>query len=80
MAKRERKKSESITNPDPKADVAGPSSVDYKTKKRSKMKWFIAAALLFLMIFIGGGPFFFGPLPNNASIFTSRIFKSVFCL
>ena len=64
MAKRERKKSESITNPEPKADVTGPSSVDYKTKKRSKMKWFIAAALLFLMIFIGGGPLFLDHFPT----------------
>ena len=64
MAKRERKKSESITNPEPKADVAGPSSVDYKTKKRSKMKWFMAAALLFLMIFIGGGPLFLDHFPT----------------
>ena len=64
MAKRERKKSESIINPEPKADVAGPSSVDYKTRKRSKMKWFIAAALLFLMIFLGGGPLFLDNFPT----------------
>ena len=56
MAKRESKKSVSLTNPGPNADVAGPSSMDYKIKKRSKIKWFIATTLLLLMIFIGGGP------------------------
>ena len=56
MAKRESKKSVSLTNPGPNADVAGPSSMDYKIKKRSNMTWFIATTLLLLMIFIGGGP------------------------
>ena len=63
MAKRERKKSVSLTNPVPNADVAGPSSVDYNTKKRSKMKWFMAALLLLLMIFIGGAPLFLDYFP-----------------
>ena len=63
MAKRESKKSVSLTNPGPNADVAGPSSVDYNTKKRSKMKWFMAAPLLLLMIFIGGAPLFLDTFP-----------------
>jgi len=63
MAKRERKKSISLTSPGPNADVAGPSSVDYNTKKRSKMKWFMAAPLLLLMIFIGGAPLFLDYFP-----------------
>mgnify|MGYP001430969255 CR=1 FL=1 len=63
MAKRESKKSVSLTNPGPNADVAGPSSVNYNTKKRSKMKWFMAAPLLLLMIFIGGAPLFLDTFP-----------------
>ena len=63
MAKRESKKSVSLTNPGPNADVAGPSSMDYKIKKRSKMKWFIATTLLLLMIFIGGAPLFLDYFP-----------------
>ena len=63
MAKRENKKSVSLTNPEPNADLAGPSSMNYETKKRSKMKWFIAATLLLSMIFIVGGPLFFDHFP-----------------
>lgn len=64
MTKRERKKSVSLTDPEPNADVTGPSSVDYNTKKRSKMKWFMAAPALLLMIFIGGGLLFFEYSPT----------------
>ena len=64
MANRERKKSVSLTNPEPNADVAEPSSMEYNTKKRSKMKWFMAATLLLLMIFIGGGPLFLDYFPT----------------
>ena len=64
MASRERKKSVSLTNSEPNADVAEPSSVDYNTKKRSKMRWFMAAPLLLLMILIGGGPLFLDYFPT----------------
>ena len=57
MAKRESKKSVSLTDTKPNADAAGPNSMNYKAKKRSAIKWFIAGALLFLMIFLGGGLF-----------------------
>ena len=52
MAKRESKKSVSLTDPKPNADVSGPSSMNYKAKKRSTVKGGIAGALLFLMIFL----------------------------
>jgi len=64
MAKRESKESVSLTNPEPKADIPGPRSMKYETKKRSKMKWFIAATLLLLMIFTGGGSLFFDHFPT----------------
>ena len=53
MAKRESKKSVSLADPKPNADAAGPSSMNYKAKKRSTIKWLIAGALLLLMIFLG---------------------------
>ena len=58
MAKRESKKSVSLTDPKPNADASGPSSMNYKAKKRSTIKWFIAGALLLLMIFLVGGLLF----------------------
>ena len=58
MAKRESKKSVSLTGPKPNADASGPSSMNYKAKKRSTIKWFIAGALLLLMIFLVGGLLF----------------------
>ena len=63
MAKRESKKSVSLTDTKPNADAAGPSSMNYKAKKRSAIKWFIAGALLFLMIFLGGGLFSLDQFP-----------------
>ena len=58
MAKRESKKSVSLTDPKRNAEASGPSSMNYKTKKRSTIKWFIAGALLLLMIFLVGGLLF----------------------
>ena len=52
MAKRESKKSVSLTDTKPNADAAGPSSMNYKAKKRSTIKWLIAGALLLLMILL----------------------------
>ena len=63
MAKRESKKSVSLTDPKPNIDVAGPSSMDYKAKQRSTIKWFIAASLILLMIFLGGGLAFLDHFP-----------------
>ena len=58
MAKRESKKNVSLTDPKRNAEASGPSSMNYKTKKRSTIKWFIAGALLLLMIFLVGGLLF----------------------
>ena len=63
MAKRESKKSVSLTDPKPNADAAGPSSMNYKAKKLSKIKWLIAGALLLLMILLGGGLFSLDQFP-----------------
>ncbi len=63
MAKRESKKSVSLTDPKPNANTAGPGSMNYKAKKRSTIKWFIAGALLLLMIFLGGGLLFLDHFP-----------------
>ena len=58
MAKRESKKNVSLTDPKRNAEASGPSSMNYKTKKRSTIKCFIAGALLLLMIFLVGGLLF----------------------
>ena len=42
MAKRESKKSVSLTDPKPNADVSGPKFYELQGKKRSTIKWFIA--------------------------------------
>ena len=62
MAKRE-SKSVSLTDTKPNADAAGPSSMNYKAKKRSTIKWLIAGALLLLMILLGGGLFSLDQFP-----------------
>ena len=64
MGKRHSKESVSLTNPEQNADVAGRSSLNYEIKKRSKMKWFIAATSLLLIIFIGVGSLFLDRFPT----------------
>ena len=78
MAKRESKKSVSLTDPKPNADAAGPSSMNYKAKKRSTIKWFIAGALLLLMIFLGGGLLFLDHFPALRQFTLVEFFEQSF--
>ena len=57
MAKRESKKSVSLTDPKPNAEASGPSSMNYKDKKTINDKVVYCWVLLLLMIFLGGGLF-----------------------
>ena len=80
MAKRESKKSVSLTDPKPNIDVAGPSSMDYKAKQRSTIKWFIAASLILLMIFLGGGLAFLDHFPALRQFTLVEFLKQSFAM
>ena len=80
MAKRESKKSVSLTDPKPNTDVAGPSSMDYKAKQRSTIKWFIAASLILVMIFLGGGLAFLDHFPALRQFTLVEFLKRSFAL
>ena len=80
MAKRESKKSVSLTDPNPNAYAAGPSSMNYKAKKCSTIKWFIAGALLLLMIFLGGGLLFMDHFPALRQFTLVEFFEKSFAL
>ena len=80
MAKRESKKSVSLTDPKPNADASGPITMNYKAKKRSTIKWFIAGALLLLMIFLGGGLLFLDHFPALRHFTLVEFLKQSFAL
>ena len=80
MAKRASKKSVSLTDPKPNADAAGSSSMNYEAKKRSTIKWFIAGALLLLMIFLGGGLLFLDHFPALRQFTLVEFFEQSFAL
>ena len=80
MAKRESKKSVSLTDPKPNIDVAGPSAMDYKAKQRSTIKWFIAASLILLMIFLGGGLAFLDHFPALRQFTLVEFLKQSFAM
>ncbi|MAI14314.1 MAG: hypothetical protein CMM15_09875 [Rhodospirillaceae bacterium] len=80
MAKRESKKSVSLTDPKPNAEAAGPSSMNYKAKERSTIKWFIAGALVLITIFLGGGLLFFDHFPILRQFTLVEFLKQSFAL
>ena len=80
MAKRESKKSVSLTDPKPNAEASGPSSMNYKAKSRSMIKWFIAGALLLLMIFLGGGLLLLDHSPTLRQFTLEEFLKRSFAL
>ena len=80
MAKRESKKSVSLTDLKPNSEASGPSSMNYKAKKRSTRKWFVAGALLLLIIFLGGGLLFLDHSPALRQFTLVEFLKRSFAL